>query len=77
MVLVGQLDISSALPVGKIPLYPVDRKLNGYKERSEALKTRKISWPYRESNTHTYIGCNIVVVLIVMGSLDEYQIFFY
>jgi hypothetical protein len=45
----GQLHAPAALPPGKKPRYPLDRRLGGPQSRSE--RREEISWPYWGSNS--------------------------
>jgi hypothetical protein len=51
----GQLHDPAALPPGKEPRYPLDRRLCGPKSRSESGGEEKNSQPRRESNPRTSI----------------------
>jgi hypothetical protein len=46
----GLLHASVALPLGKIPRYPLDRRLGGPQSRSRWRGAEKI-WPYWDSNS--------------------------
>jgi hypothetical protein len=46
----GQLHAPAALPPGKSPRYPLDRRMGGPQSRS-GRRRRENSWPYRDSNS--------------------------
>jgi hypothetical protein len=54
MELSGQLHVPAALPQGKSPWYPLDRRLGG-PQSLDAVVKRKIPSPRRESNPRTPI----------------------
>jgi hypothetical protein len=45
----GQLHSPAALPPGKSPRYPLDRRLGGPQSRFGQFRSEN-SWPYRDSN---------------------------
>jgi hypothetical protein len=51
----GQLHASTALPQGKDPWYPLDRRLGGPRAVLDAMVKRKIPSSRRESNPRTPI----------------------
>jgi hypothetical protein len=51
----GQLRAPAALPQGRRPWYPLDRRLGGPQSRSEHGGEEKNSQPRRESNPRTPI----------------------
>jgi hypothetical protein len=51
----GQLHAPAALPPGKNPWYPFDRRLGGPQSRSGRGGEEKISQAHRESNSRTPI----------------------
>jgi hypothetical protein len=67
----GQLHAPAALPQGKEPRYPLDRRLGGPQSRSGRNGEEKNSHPRRESNTRTPIAQPIKDVTMSLSSCRQ------
>jgi hypothetical protein len=50
----GQIYALAAIPPGKSPRYPLDRRFRGLQNRTE--RREENSWPYRDSNSDLTVG---------------------
>jgi hypothetical protein len=70
----GQLHVSAALPPGKVPRYPLDRKLSGPHNRSGRCREEKILDP-SGTRTPTYRSFSPYLVAILTALSSSSPIF--